>query len=334
MNSSNYAIQIIPDLTIDEKYAAIIEQALNRISAFTSKALQDDRIKELYLLEKSNFKVDVARRILEASGRLIVGFQFEIRSDATDDNFRVYVKKIVDEKKNFKFYLTPTVQEIMLQLISLEDRRTVAIFSMLNSSMDIGYRILTTLYSNQLKRLKTRAADFVREGITRKLDKLAVAKASEDAELWQEDKPAVPVSGQPRGTRPGSQDNLLMVLADDGTFDEINQYVGHILSRSDRIREKREILEQNPDMPREEIYEQMVREDLDQLENCYARMHIYLKAFYKNKDRRPLGQNRVLRQFFAGEIENITGETSLLEDLLALGQEEYFKNIARHKELS
>jgi hypothetical protein len=47
-----------------------------------------------------------------------------------------------------------------------------------------------------------------------------------------------------------------------------------------------------------------------------------------------MGQNRVLRQFFAGEIENITGETSLLEDLLALNQEEYFKNLARHKEIS
>lgn len=334
MDSSSYAIQIIPDLTIDDKYAAIIEQALNRITAFTSKALGDDRVAELYLLERSNLNRDAARQILGAEGRLVVGFQFEIRSEATDDNFRVYVKKVTDENQSFKFYLTPTVQEIMLQLISLEDRRSVAIFSMLNSTMDIGYRILTTLYSNQLKRLKNRTGSFVQEGIKQKLDKLAVAKASEDAELWQEDKPPVPVSGQPRGSRPGSQDNLLMVLADDGTFDEINQYVGHIVSRSDRIREKRDILEKNPDMPREEIYEQMVREDLDQLENCYARMHIYLKAFYKNKERRPPAQNRVLRQFFAGEIENITGETSLLEDLIGLGQDDYFKNLARHKELS
>ena len=46
-----------------------------------------------------------------------------------------------------------------------------------------------------------------------------------------------------------------------------------------------------------------------------------------------LGQNRVLRQFFANEIERISGETGLLEDLLTLNQDEYFKNIARHKEL-
>jgi hypothetical protein len=119
-------------------------------------------------------------------------------------------------------------------------------------------------------------------------------------------------------------------LADDGIFDEINQYVGHIISKSDRIREKRLTLERNPDMPKEEIYAQMIREDLDQLENCYARIHIYLKAFYKNKDRRSVGQNRVLRQFFGGQIELITGETGLLEDLLCLNQEEYFKNLARH----
>jgi hypothetical protein len=334
VDSSSHAIQIIPDLTIDDKYAAIIEQALNRINSFTSTAVSNDRIAELYLLDRSNLKLDSAREILSAKGRLVVGFQFEIRADATDDNFRVYVKKVTDENKNFKFYLTPTVQEIMLQLISLEDRRSVAIFSMLNSSMDIGYRILTTLYSNQLKRLRNRTSSFVQEAIRQKLDKLAVAKASEDAELWQEAKPAIPVSGQPQGSRPGSQDNLLMVLADDGTFDEINQYVGHIVARSDRIREKREVLERNPDIPRDEIYELMVREDLDHLENCYARMHIYLKAFYKNKDRRPLAQNKVLRQFFAGEIENITGETGLLEDLISLGQEDYFKNIARHNELS
>lgn len=249
MNSGNYAIQIIPDLTIDDKYAAIIEHALNRINSFTSKALGDDRIGELYLLERSNLKLDVARQILSAQGRLVVGFQFEIRQDATDDNFRVYVKKMINENKNVKFYLTPTVQEIMLQLISLEDRRSVAIFSMLNSSMDIGYRILTTLYSNQLKRLKNRTSSFVKEGIKNKLDKLAVAKASEDAELWQEDKPPVPVSGQPQGSRPGSQDNLLMVLADDGTFDEINQYVGHIVSRSDRIREKETSWKEIPTCP-------------------------------------------------------------------------------------
>lgn len=335
MNSSNYAIQIIPDLTIDSKYATILEQSLSRINSFTEKALQNDRIGELFLLEKSNFDRSKARRILELKGRLVVGFQFEVRPDTVEDNFRMYTKKLSEDNRQFKFYLTPAVQEIMLQLISLEDRRTIAIFSMLNSSMEVGYRILTTLYGNQLKRLKNKVPDFLRDGMRQKIDKLAVAKSSEDAELWQDGSSGAPqVSGAPQGNRPGSQDNLLVVMADDGTFDEINQYVGHIIAKSDRIREKREIIEQNPDMPKGEMYEQMVREDLDLLENCYARMHIYLKAFYKNRDRRPMGQNRVLRQFFAGEIENITGETSLLEDLLALNQEEYFKNLARHKEIS
>jgi hypothetical protein len=73
----------------------------------------------------------------------------------------------------------------------------------------------------------------------------------------------------------------------------------------------------------------MIREDLDQLENSYARVHIYLKAFYKNKERRPPGQNRVLRQFFADQVEKILAETGLLEDLLSLSEEEYFKNLAR-----
>ncbi len=123
------------------------------------------------------------------------------------------------------------------------------------------------------------------------------------------------------------------MMADDGIFAEINQYVEHVVSRSDRIHKKRMMLENNPTMPRAEIYEQMVREDLDQLENCYARIHIYLKAFYKNKDRRTMGQNRVLRQFFADQIEKIMGETALLEDLLSLDEERYFKNIDRHKEL-
>ncbi len=271
-----------------------------------------------------------ATKILKAAGRLVVGFQFEIRPDADDDNFRLYVKKVTESGKVFKFYLTGTVQQIMLQLISLEDRRTIAIFSMLNSSMEVGYRILTTLYTNQLKRLVIRAPSFVRPGMLQKLEKLSLAKLSDEPDIWKDEPPSTQVSGKPKGDRPGSQDNLLQVLADDGIFSEINQYVGHILSKSDRIREKRLTLEQNPDMAKEEIYQQMIREDLDQLENSYARIHIYLKAFYKNKDRRVAGQNRVLRQFFASEIERITGETGLLEDLLSLNQNEYFKNIARH----
>jgi hypothetical protein len=331
---TNHAIQIIPDLTIDDKYAAIIEEALSRISSFTGNALRDDRIKELFLLEKSKLTSAHAMEILRSPGKLVVGFQFEIRTDSSDDNFRLYVKKINESGPVSKFYLTPTVQQIMLQLISLEDRRTVAIFSMLNSSLDVGYRILTTLYGNQLKRLVQKAADFIGNEMQRKLDKLAVAKPGDDDEIWKSLEPQVPVSGAPKGDRPGSQDNLLQVLADDGIFNEINQYVGHIISKSDRIREKRFMLEQNPDIPRNELYSQMVREDLEQLENCYARIHIYLKAFYKNKEKRVAGQNRVLRQFFAAQIEHISGETGLLEDLLSLNEDEYFKNIARHNELS
>jgi hypothetical protein len=86
-------------------------------------------------------------------------------------------------------------------------------------------------------------------------------------------------------------------------------------------------------MPRSEIYQLMVREDLDQLENCYACMHIYMRAFYKNKDKRNATRNKILRQFFAAQIEQITADTSLLEDLLSLNQDEYFANIDRHKEL-
>jgi len=333
LNSDSYAIQIIPDLTIDDKYAAIIEVALNRINSFTHNAVQDERIGELFLLEKSQLDHPKASAVLKALGRLVVGFQFETRQEASEDNFRVYVKKLLDSGKQVKFYLTPTVQQIMLQLISLEDKRTVAIFSMLNSSMEVGYRILTTLYGNQLKRLVQRTVPFIKGSIQQKLEKIAVAKSS-DEELWQEsEEPGMRVSGQPKGDRPGSQDNLLQVLADDGIFNEINQYVGHIISKSDRIREKRLMLERNPDMPKNDIYEQMIREDLDQLENCYARIHIYLKAFYKNKDRREIRQNRVLRQFFGGQIELITGETGLLEDLLCLDQESYFKNLARHQQV-
>jgi hypothetical protein len=334
MKSSSYAIQIIPDLTIDDKYAAIIEQALVRLDSFTTNALRGNRLRELFLLEKSRIDDAIAARVLSEKGRLMVGFQFEVRSDAPEDIFRIYAKKLTDNGKTVKFYLTPTVQQIMLQLVSLEDRRTVAVFSMLNSSMDVGYRILSTLYGNQLRRFVERSPAFMRQTVQRKLDKLAVAKSSDDSELWQDSEDrSGGVSGGPKGKRTGSQDNILQVLADDGTFDEINQYVSHIISKSDHIREKWLMLQENPDMPREEIYEQMVREDLDHLENCYARIHVYLKAFYKNKDRRMLGQNRVLRQFFANEIERITGETGLLEDLLTLNQDEYFKNIARHKEL-
>ena len=334
MNSSSYAIQIIPDLTIDDKYAAIIGEAQNRINHFTGNALRDNRVGELFLLEKSKLDPAKAMKILQGTGRLVTGFQFEARTDSSDDNFRVYVRKLSEGGKAFKFYLMPAVQEIMLQLISLEDRRTVAIFSMLNSSLDIGYRILTTLYGNQLKRLVDKVPVFLTEGLTAKLEKLS-AKSPQDSDLWKESADAETTDKPPpRPDRPGSQDNILQVLADDGVFEEITHYVENVISRSDRIRAKRIKLEQNPDMPRHEIYEKMIREDLDQLENCYARIHIYLKAFYKNKERRTAGKNRVLRQFFAGEIELITGETSLLEDLLGLNEAEYFRNIARHHELS
>ncbi|MDQ7782669.1 MAG: hypothetical protein RDU20_07310 [Desulfomonilaceae bacterium] len=334
MNSSSYAIQIIPDLTIDDKYSAIIGEALNRITHFTGNALRDDRVGELFVLERSRMDARTATQILKAKGRLVTGFQFESRKDSVDDNFRVYVRKLADGGKIFKFYLTPAVQEIMLQLISLEDRRTVAIFSMLNSSLDVGYRILTTLYGNQLKRLLDKVPAFLTEGLTAKIEKLS-ARSAADSELWKEAADAETLRPEPpKPGRPGSQDNILQVLADDSVFEEITHYVEHIISRSDRIREKRIKLEQNPDMPRHEIYEKMIREDLDHLENCYARIHIYLKAFYKNKDRRTVAQNRILRQFFAGQIEQISGETGLLEDLLSLNEDEYFRNIARHQELS
>lgn len=334
MKSSSYAIQIIPDLTIDDKYAAIIEESLIRLDSFTTNALRGNRIRELFLLEKSRIDDADAGKVLRDKGRLMVGFQFEAHADDPEDTFRIYAKKLTLSGKAVKFYLTPTVQQIMLQLVSLEDRRTVAIFSMLNSSMDVGYRILSTLYGNQLRRLVERSPSFMRETLQRKVEKLAVSKAGDDSELWKDSEDrGLAVSSEPKGKRPGSQDNILQVLADDGIFDEINQYVSHIISKSDHIREKWLMLQENPAMPRNEIYEQMVREDLDHLENCYARIHVYLKAFYKNKDRRMPGQNRVLRHFFANEIERITGETGLLEDLLSLNQDEYFKNIARHEEL-
>lgn len=334
MKASNFAIQIIPDHTIDDKYATILREALARIGSFTSNALRDQRVGELFLLERSKLDLEQAICILSAGGRLLVGFQFEARGEAAEDNFRVFVRKQTEDGKTHKFYLMPTVQEIILQLISLEDRRTVAIFSMLNSSLEVGYRILTTLYGNQLKRLRARAPQFVREGISTRIEKLSACQLLDDPETWKTSYDSTQPDVTPvRGDRPGSQDNILQVLSDDSLFNELNQYVGNVMSRNDRIRTKRLQVEQNPDIPRQEMYPLMVREDLDQLENCYARMHIYLKAFYKNKDKRSSGQNRVLRQFFAGQIENITAETGLLEDLLSLNELEYFKNIERHREL-
>lgn len=334
MDSASLAIQIIPELTIDDKYASIIAEAQARINHFTNNALKGGRIGELFRLDKSNLDEVKARQILNGDGKLVVGFQFEARMDPTAENFRLYIKKVLSGGKMYKFYLTQTVQDILLQLISLEDRRTIAIFSMLNSSMEVGYRILTTLYGNQLKRLQEKIAPFLADNLLKRLEKIAVAHDPEDEDLWKEsEENRVQVSGKPTGERAGSEENLLQVLADDSMFAEINQYVGTVLNRSERIQKKREMLETNPNIPRSELYEQMVREDLDQLENCYARMHIYLKAFYKNKDRRTPGKNRVLRQFFADQIEKITGETSLLEDLLSLNEANYFKNLDRHKEL-
>jgi hypothetical protein len=333
MNTSRHAIQIIPDLTIDDKYGAIIDEAQRRIRSFTDKALSGGRLGELFVLGRSGVDADKGARILTADSRLLVGFQFEVKGEGPDSNFGVFVRKLVDDKK-FKFYLTSTVQEIMLQLISLEDRRTIAIFSMLNSSLDVAYRILTTLYSTQLRRVVDRAAPFVRELMMTKLEKLRAAKSPEEAELWKDG--SDPYSSGPAGSRaerPGLQDNILQVMADETVSDEINQYVEQLVSKKERIREKRRQLEENPDMPRSEIFRQMVREDLDQLENCYARIHIYLRAFYKNKVKRNAAQNRILRQFFAGEIEGITGETGLLEDLLSLNEAEYFMNLYRHKDL-
>src|SRR5208283_710485 len=216
MKSSSYAIQIIPDLTIDDKYATIIEEALSRLDSFTNNALRGNRIRELFLLEKSRIDDAGAGKVLRDKGRLMVGFQFEARADDPEDTFRIYAKKLTLSGKTVKFYLTPTVQQIMLQLVSLEDRRTVAIFSMLNSSMDVGYRILATLYGNQLRRLVERSPSFMRETLQRKVEKLAVAKAGDDSELWKEPEDrGLAVSGDPKGKRPGSQDNILQVLADD-----------------------------------------------------------------------------------------------------------------------
>ncbi len=333
MKSSDFSIQIIPDLTIDDKYAAIIGEAQNRIASFAGNALKDARLSELFLLGRSRMDAEQASRVLRAEGRLVAGFQFENKIEVADDNFRVYARKYTEEGNSFKFYLTPAVQQIMLQMISLEDRRSVAIFSMLNSALDVGYRILTTLYANQLKRLAVKVPEFLKMSLVGRVEKLS-SKTGKDAELWEDPYgPKAALSGSPNAPRRESQDNLLQVLAEDGIFEEITHYVENIVSRSERIREKRLTLERNRDMSRHEIYEMMIREDLDQLENCYARIHIYLKAFYKNKDRRVVGQNRVLRQFFANQIEKISGETALLEDLLSLSEDNYFRNIERHREL-
>jgi hypothetical protein len=335
MKSADYAIQIIPDLSVDKKYAAIIGDAMDRIDSFTSNALRDDRVSELYLLEKSGLQSAEATEILKEDGRLVVGFQFDSRSDGSDDNFQVFVKKLSGSGKAFKFRLTATVQQIMLQLISLEDRRTVAIFSMLNTSMETGYRILTALYGNQLHRLTERVPRFLTAEVAAKLEKLRLAKSPDDSGLWEDPTagPEKPVSGVPEGNRAGTQDNILQVMADDGMFEEINQYVERVVSKDERIVEKRRRLEESAGIPREQLYEEMVREDLDQLENCYARIHIYLKTFYKKKDKRSIVKNKILRQFFGSQIEQISAETALLEDLLSLNQVEYFKNIDRHKEL-
>jgi hypothetical protein len=336
MKSADYAIEIIPELSIDSKYASIISEAMTRIEAFTNNAVKGNRVSELFEIQKLGLEESQASRILNAKGRLVVGFQFEGRSDNQEDNFSVFVKKLMENGgKSVKFSLSPTVQEIMLQLISLEDRRTVAIFSMLNSSMDIGYRILTTLYGNQLKRLLGQAPIFLKEEITSKLERLKLADSPEDESVWKKDpsKQRQRVSGAPEGNRPGAQENILQVMADDSTFNELNQYVENVQSRAQHIREKRKRLEENPDFPKDRLYEEMVREDLDQLENCYARIHIYLKAFYKKKDKRTTARNKILRQFFGAQIEKIFGETSLLEDLLSLDENAYFKNLERHNEL-
>ena len=126
MKSSDFAIQIIPELTIDDKYTAVIGEAQNRIASFAGNALKDARLSELFVLERSRITAEQASQILRAKGRLVAGFQFENKPEMADDNFRIYARKHIEEGDSFKFYLTQTVQQIMLQMISLEDRRTVA----------------------------------------------------------------------------------------------------------------------------------------------------------------------------------------------------------------
>lgn len=334
MNASGTAIQIIPDLTIDDKYSAIIEAAHQRMSSFTANALRDGRVGELFVLKRTPIDATNAVSVLEGDGRLMVGFQFEARPEASESSFQIFVKKSVPGGKQIKFYLTPTVQEIMLQLISLEDRRTVAVFSMLNSSLDLGYRILTNLYGSQLRRLVDKTPPLLFDAILGRLERMRGVKSPEESDLWKDNLNShAAESGNTRSDRPGSHDNILQVMADESTAEEINEYVGSIMSRTERIEGKRQMLEDNPDIPRSEFYEQMIREDFDHLENCYARMHVYLRAFYKNQAKRNSTRNMILRQFFAAQIETISGETALLEDLLSLNKEEYFKNIDRHKEL-
>jgi hypothetical protein len=332
MKSANYAIQVIPDLSIDRKYSSIIDEAANRIDSFTSNALRDNRVGELFHLDKTGMEEVHASRVLNGEGRVVVGFQFDKHSDTLDDNFSLFVKKLTPSGRAVKFHLTPTVQEIMLQLISLEDRRTVSIFSMLNSSMEIGYQILTAMYGSQLNRLVSRVPSFLKDEITGRMERIAVATSSDESDLWKEHDMAEGAGPRsaPQEERPGSQDNILQVMVDESTFAELNQYVEDVVTRAEHIKEKRRWLEENPDIPKDRIYEEMIREDLDQLENCYARIHIYLRAFYKKKDRRSRTRNKILRQFFGAEIEAIMAETGLLEDLLSLNQEAYFKNIERH----
>jgi hypothetical protein len=74
MNSSDYAIQIIPDLTIDDRYSAVIGETQARVDSFTAKALRDGRIHELFILEKSKLDSPTAAKILKGDGRLSVGF--------------------------------------------------------------------------------------------------------------------------------------------------------------------------------------------------------------------------------------------------------------------
>ena len=330
MNLNHVPIRIIPDITIDDRYSAIVEEAQARIDSFTTKAIRDRRLSELFVLDKGGMDTSAAVKILTGHGRFLVGFQFEPRPESSTQNFTVYVRKFIDGGQAAKFTLTSTVQDIILQLISLEDHRTVAIFSMLNSSMDVGYRILTTTYGNQLQRLVDRAPPFLQEGISRRLDRLAISKAVGEEELWKDSVVLDEGIGSvPDPKRPGSQDNILRVLIDEATAADINDYVEKLISNSERIQQKRWTLRENPETPLPDIYEQMVRDDLEQLENCYARVHIYLKAFYKNKERRIGTQNRILRQFFADQVEKIIAETALLEDLLTLSEKEYFKNIAR-----
>ena len=333
MDVASHAIQIIPDLNIDQKYTGIISEAQNRIETFIENAVKNGRLHELFELDVSGMSVEDAEKILTFGGRLSVGFQFDSRAESLEENFRIFVRKTLENGKKFKFQLKPQVHEILLQLISLEDRRSVAVFSMLNSSLEMGYRILTSMYGTQLQRLLEKAPEFISGEMAQKLEKLRGGNPMDTADLWDSRDTSGAMMGSPDGRPRGSEDNILSVKADDNTFDEINQLVDQVASRRDRIREKRRQLEENSDLPRSELYWQMVTEDYRQMENCYARMHIYLKAFYKNKNKRNNVRNRILRQYFAHQIENITGETALVEDLLALNEEEYFKNIDRHQEL-